>query len=117
MEIIIRENVFSFAAKIIILSLFFFFFAVPFCFGDEKSDNDGCALKGLSDDEIKGALEKYIEERVPLFKIHPELNKIEVDEMGCEYIVKLIFIPERPGGVTIYKINRSRRVVDKISGY
>jgi hypothetical protein len=53
---------------------------------------------------------------------HPEAiddntrTRVEVDTYKCDYLVRVTALPEKPGGFTIYRISRGKRIVDILEG-
>jgi hypothetical protein len=43
-------------------------------------------------------------------------TRVEVEMLDCDYLVRLTFIPERPGDFTIYRISRAKKIVDTFAG-
>jgi hypothetical protein len=39
-------------------------------------------------------------------------SRAEVATLGCDYLVRLTFLPETPGGFTIYRISRDKKIID-----
>jgi hypothetical protein len=41
---------------------------------------------------------------------------VTIDSAGCDYLVRLTFVPPKPGGFTVYRISRTRQIVDVLTG-
>ena len=53
---------------------------------------------------------------------HPEViddntrTRVEVATYKCDYLVRVTSLPEKPGGFTVFRISRAKKIVDILDG-
>jgi hypothetical protein len=77
-----------------------------------------CPENGLSQRMLLDVVKAQIKERGGDTKIVDDRSRtrVEIATIDCDYLVRLTSIPEKPGGFTIYRVSRTKKIVDVLPG-
>jgi len=74
-------------------------------------------LAKLSEEKLVQIVIKEFRRRGSTFSPTAENSRIEFSELNCDQLVKIVFLPEQPGGFEIFRIGRNGKIVEYIPGY
>ena len=78
---------------------------------------DKCQLPKMSQQELIKVVVTEFRGRGSDFEPTSENARFDFAEKECDHLVRITFLPERPGGFEIYRISRDGKIVEYIPGH
>jgi hypothetical protein len=82
-----------------------------------KAQDDGCGAPKMTEQQLIQIIAAEFRRRGSSFQPTSENSRVEFAERGCDHLVRITFLPERPGGFEIYRIDRSGKIVEYVPGH
>ena len=92
--------------------------AIAACSQSQVSAGPSCADATLS----KAELLQVVKDEFKTSGLDPKVLddekrvKVEMATADCDYLVRVTSLPEKPGGFTIYRISRAKKIINVLAG-
>jgi hypothetical protein len=85
--------------------------------GVSTSNAAECEGSKLSEKKLAGIVKAEIKRRGSEFKPNKKNSRFEFAEIGCDHLVRIIFLPETPGAFETFQINRDGKLIQAVPGH
>ena len=86
------------------------------CAHAQSSGDARCAGVDLSKADLKEIVKAEIKRRGGNPGTMETNTRMDISSCGCDYLVRLTFLPETPGAWTVYRVSRARKIVEIVPG-
>jgi hypothetical protein len=100
-----------------ILSVLLLIFVLLGCSGVSTSNAAECKGAKLPEKKLAEIVTAEIKGRGSEFKPNEKNSRFEFAEIGCDHLVRIIYLPETPGAFETFQINREGKVIQAVPGH
>jgi hypothetical protein len=94
-------------------------FVITLVWGGSYAQSPGdarCEGGDLSKADLKEIVKAEIKRRGGNPGTMQTNTRMDISSSGCDYLVRLTFLPETPGVWTVYRVSRARKTVEVVPG-
>lgn len=86
------------------------------CAANNSARAANCSAVKMTEQQLIQVIVAEFRSRGSAFQPSPENARFEFSERDCDHLVRITFLPERPGSFEIYRIDRSGKIIEYIPG-
>ena len=87
------------------------------CATDSSAKSGSCSAPKMTEQQLIQVIVAEFRRRGSSFQPNPENSRFEFAERDCDHLVRITFLPERPGSFEAYRIDRSGEMIEYVPGH